>query len=322
MNPVFFKQIEQGFSSERLAAYAIPYGGAAPDPCVTLARYLLNMALCESLYSPLQLCEIALRNSIHRHASTLMGRSDWYDAPGFPLTPWAAKEVTKAKTKITKAGKPVTAARVVAELQFGFWTSLFEDHYEKKTPFLPGAFKPVFPHLPKSLHKRKDRKADLETVRVLRNCVFHHERIVHWIDLDDQHQLILEVISWVSPEIRQIADALDRFHTIRKAGLKPWIAKLQRHWPPTSAAAQAPTSVSTLERVAAPFDASNGAESSLTSKPSLFPRSLFNSQILLTRKDQRSGRLMRTMAKSAIRMVCVRPWSGQSETSRLRRSLR
>ncbi len=260
VNPVFFKQIELGLSSERLAAYAISHGGAAPDPCVTLARYLLNMALCESLYSPLQLCEIALRNSIHRHASTLMGRSDWYDAPSFPLTPWAAKEVTKAKTKITKAGKPVTAARVVAELQFGFWTSLFEDHYEKKTPFLPGAFKPVFPHLPKSLHKRKDRKADLETVRVLRNCVFHHERIVHWIDLDDQHQLILEVISWVSPEIRQMADALDRFQTIRKAGLKPWIAKLQRHWPPTSAATQAPTSVSPLESVAEPFDASNGVE--------------------------------------------------------------
>ena len=260
MNPVFFKQIEQGLSTERLAAYAIPHGGVAPDQCATLARYLLNMALCESLYSPLQLCEIALRNSIHRHASTLMGRVDWYDAFGFPLTPWAAKEVAKAKIKITKAGKSVTAARVVAELQFGFWISLFEDHYEKKTPFLPGAFKPVFPHLPKSLHKRKDRKADLETVRVLRNCVFHHERVVHWKDLDAQHQLILEIISWVSPELRQMADALDRFQTVRKAGLKPWIAKLQRHWPPSTTTPPASTSVSTLESVPEPFDVSNGAE--------------------------------------------------------------
>lgn len=112
VNRVVFKQIELGLSSERLAAYAVPHGGAAPDPCVTLARYLLNMALCESLYSPLQLCEIALRNSIHRHASTLMGRSDWYDATGFPLTPWAAMEVKKAKTKITKAGKKLTDAGI------------------------------------------------------------------------------------------------------------------------------------------------------------------------------------------------------------------
>ncbi|GAA5483327.1 hypothetical protein [Haloferula sargassicola] len=258
MSPVFFAQIEQGLSTERLGAYAVSQSGAVPDPCATLARYLLNMALCESLYSPLQICEIALRNAIHRHASSLMGRDDWYDAPGFPLTHWAGKEVSKAKAKITKAGKPVTAARVVAELQFGFWTSLFEDHYEKHTPFLPKAFKPVFPHLPKSLHKRKDRKADLETIRVLRNHVFHHERIVHWKNLDAQHQLILDVISWVSPELRQMADALDRFQLVRKAGLKPWMAKLIRHLP--ASALSSAGSAGALETVDDAFDATNGAQ--------------------------------------------------------------
>jgi hypothetical protein len=231
MNPTFFGEIEQGLSSERLSAYAVAQGGAAPDPCATLARYLLNMALCESLYSPLQLCEIALRNAIHRHGSALMSRPDWYDDPRFVLTPWAADEVTKAKSKISKTRKPITSGRVVAELQFGFWISLFEAHYEQRTPFLPGAFKAVFPHLPKSLHKRRDRKGDLDKIRQLRNRVFHHERIVHWNDLDAQHQLILDVISWVSPEARQMADALDRFTSIRRAGLKPWIDKLRSHWP-------------------------------------------------------------------------------------------
>lgn len=187
-----------------------------------------------------------------------MGRTDWYDAPGFRLTPWADGEVAKAKAKILKNGKSVTADRVVAELQFGFWTSLFEDHYEKHTPFLPRAFKHVFPHLPKSLHKRKDRKADLEKIRVLRNRVFHHERIVHWNDLDAQHQLILEIISWVSPELRQMADALDRFQGVRKAGLKPWLAKLRRHWP-AAAPADLPAA-SRVETVDDIFDASNGAE--------------------------------------------------------------
>jgi hypothetical protein len=260
VNPEFFQHIEQGLSTERLGAYAVNRSDAAPDARATLARYLLNMALCESLYSPLQLCEIALRNSIHRHASGLMGQHDWYDHPNFLLTSWAANEVAKAKAKITKSGKSLTAARVVAELQFGFWTSLFEDHYEKRTPFLPSAFKAVFPHLPKSLHKRKERKGDLETIRVLRNRVFHHERIVHWKDLDAQHQRILEVIAWVSPELRQMADALDRFQVVRKSGLKPWLCKLQRHWPHASTAAQASASTSRIESVTEPFDASNGAE--------------------------------------------------------------
>lgn len=231
MNSKFFKKIEQRLSNERLAVYAVSQGGNAPDPCATLARYLLNMALCESLYSPLQMCEITLRNEIHRHCTSLVGKEDWYDDSSFPLTVWANQEVSKAKQRIQRDGKSVTAARVISELQFGFWTSLFEAHYEQNTPFLPQAFKGVFPKMPKSLHRRKDRKGDLDKIRQLRNRVFHHERIIHWQDLDTQHQLILEVIGWVSSEKRQLADTLDRFSLIRGDGLKPWIDKLQAQWP-------------------------------------------------------------------------------------------
>jgi hypothetical protein len=257
MNGTFYSKIQTGLSSERLEAYAVRTADSADDPTATLARYLLNMALCESLYSPLQLCEIALRNAIHHHLCSLMSREDWFDHSGFLLTPWAATEIAKAKTQTTKSKKSVTPGRVVAELNFGFWTSLFEDHYEKQTPFLPSAFKAVFPHMPKSLHKRKERKADLEKIRILRNRVFHHERIVHWKDLDAQHQLILAVISWISPELRQMADALDRFSSLRKSGLTPWLDKLRCHWPDSSAPPVTSTeSIATVESI---FDASNGA---------------------------------------------------------------
>ena len=57
----FFQQVAGALSVERLESY----GADEVSPTVTLARYLLNMALCESLYSPLQLCEVALRNSHH-----------------------------------------------------------------------------------------------------------------------------------------------------------------------------------------------------------------------------------------------------------------
>lgn len=258
MNGTFYSKIQGTLSTERLEAYAVRPAGSAGDPTATLARYLLNMALCESLYSPLQLCEIALRNAIHHHLSSLMAREDWFDDSRFQLTPWAAAEIAKAKAQIIKSKKAVTAGRVVAELNFGFWTSLFEDHYEKQTPFLPSAFKAVFPHMPKSLHKRKERKADLEKIRILRNRVFHHERIVHWKDLDAQHQLILIVISWISPELRQMADALDRFQSLRKSGLTPWLEKLRRHWP-DSTMSPAPTTES-IAIVETAFDATNGAQ--------------------------------------------------------------
>jgi hypothetical protein len=219
----FFQQIETNISSERLRVYAIPLNGEVAEPKATLSRYMLNMALCESLYPSLQNCEIALRNAIHKHLTHLTGRADWYDDAHFQLTPWAQDEVRKAKAKIHKMRKPMTVGRVVSELQFGFWTSLFEAHYEQNTPFLPSGIKAVFPHLPKSLHKRKDRKNDLEQIRTLRNRVFHHERILHWKDLDAQHALILQVIGWICPELRQLTTQLARFESIRKAGLTPFL---------------------------------------------------------------------------------------------------
>jgi hypothetical protein len=224
---VFYESIAGALSIERLESY----GADGVTPTITLARYLLNVALCESLYSPLQLCEVALRNSVHQYLMRIFARDDWFDCPTFRLTQWAQGEVSKAKEKIRKARHVVTAGRVVAELQFGFWTSLFESHYEQHTRFLPSGIRNVFPKLEKSRHNRKDLKRTLEEIRTLRNRVFHHERIVHWTDLEQKHIAILEVIGWVSPELLEMACALDRFSTIRREGLNPWIGKICTHWP-------------------------------------------------------------------------------------------
>jgi len=226
----FYAHIRRTLSIERLEAY----GDATVAPSVVLARYLLNLALCESLYSPLQLCEVALRNSLHTHLSAKLARDDWYDSPAFALTPWAVTEVAKAKEKITKSHRPITSGRVVAELQFGFWTSLFEACYEQRGGYLPAGIKAVFPQLPKSLHTRKGIKRDLEAIRAPRNRVFHHERIVHFTDIDAQHSRILSVIGWIRPELHEMALALDRFTTVRREGLNPWLAKLAHHWPHTA----------------------------------------------------------------------------------------
>lgn len=222
-NHHFCGQLVSHMSTERVGAYAVSTQEMDTEPKLVMSRYMLNMALCESLYPALQTCEVALRNAIHTHLATHLGREDWFDAPSFQLTPWAQLEVRKAKDKLQKTGKPITAGRVVAELQFGFWTSLFEAHYEQKTPFLPRGIKAVFPHLPKSLHKRKERKSDLERVRHLRNRVFHHERIVHWADLDAQHALVLQIIGWISPPLQRMTAALDRFQSVRQAGLGPYL---------------------------------------------------------------------------------------------------
>ena len=77
----------------------------------------------------------------------------------------------------------------------------------------------------------KKLDARWKRIRDLRNRVFHHERIIHWTDLDAQHAAILEVTGWISPELCAVASVLDRFTAIRQQGLQPWLEKIQQHWP-------------------------------------------------------------------------------------------
>lgn len=257
MQESFFTALRQTLSQERLEVY----GSDGAASATVAARYLLNMALCESLYSPLQLCEVALRNSIHRELTSFAGTESWYDSTKLRLTPWAVEEVERVKAKIGRLKKPIIPGRVIAELQFGFWTSIFESHYEEIARFLPHGIKGVFRNMPKQLHNRHRIKRRLEQIRNLRNRVFHHERIIHWKDLEQQHEGILEVIAWISPELFEMAKTLDRFLVVRKAGIKPWKNKLLSHWPENaSQETSSRNQKATIHAIPAPFDATNGAE--------------------------------------------------------------
>jgi hypothetical protein len=225
-NQDFYKKIILALSVERMNAY----GDVNKQQKLVLARYMLNMALCESLYSSLQVCEVALRNSIHNYLTTKLESESWFNMDSFILTDWARSQVNNAIEKLIKSGKETAPGHVIAELHFGFWTSFFEAHYEQNTLFLPRGIKGVFPYLPKSQHNRKKIKARLDRIRNLRNRVFHHERIIHWKDLEEQHRLIIEFIGFINPELMHLAEYGDRFGNIRKEGLDPWLNHLDQHW--------------------------------------------------------------------------------------------
>lgn len=254
MNPAFFQQIEGILHAERIDAYR--RDGA--DPTLTLGRYTLNMALSESLYPALQFAEVALRNAIHQAMTTRCGTDAWYDKRAARLTQWQIAQIADAKASLTKHGKAVNPGRMVAELNFGFWTGFFNKAHGQTGigHYLASA---IFPHAPLPEQNLNKLGIRWRNIRDLRNRVFHHERILHWRDIDARHQAILEIISWISPELHDLAKALDRFASLRKAGLKPWLDKLQRHWPLNpSPATTSPASA--VETVAEPFDASSGAD--------------------------------------------------------------
>lgn len=225
MNPAAYASLAHALAAERLDAYR--QDGA--DDTTTLARYAWNVALCEALYSPLQLAEVALRNALHRALADRYATEDWFVAVTPRLLRWQQASLTEARRSLQNAGKTCTPGRMVAELSFGFWTAFF-NRAHARTGLSHHLAATVFPHAPTSHRDASALDARWQRVRQLRNRVFHHERIVHYRDLATQHREIVSLIGWISPALRDFATSLDRFADIHAEGIAPWRARLNaRH---------------------------------------------------------------------------------------------
>ncbi len=214
----FFPEIRRALSSERFESYDL--SGSDSDEKM-LARYLWNMALCRSLYPALQGLEIALRNSIH-HAISDQANEEWWftRSNGTVQGKYGEKTVGKAINRASNSSGSPTADDVIAELSFGFWTSLFNSRYEQD--LWPYLLKDVFPDAPRKVRNTKFLRSELNRMRNLRNRIFHHEPVWHWSDLEDQHDQALNLIEWICPAWRTTVEIEDRFPTVYDEGLSPF----------------------------------------------------------------------------------------------------
>jgi hypothetical protein len=148
----------------------------------------------------LNVLEIALRNGIHARLSHLYGRTDWWEAwINDPAFAWQNREIANAKTKLQRRHEPQSPDKVLAELTFGFWSSLFNAQFQA---VLWKDLRLVFARCPKQQRQRHNISASLNQIRDLRNRVFHHEPLL-WLTptLLDQHSVGVMVINWVDPQI-------------------------------------------------------------------------------------------------------------------------
>ena len=79
MQANFSDQLRLAISHERLDAYR--QRGSSSDDAELFAHYAWNMALSESLYTPLQCLEVSLRNGIHDAATAQFKSDTWFDLP-------------------------------------------------------------------------------------------------------------------------------------------------------------------------------------------------------------------------------------------------
>ncbi|MDQ3692056.1 MAG: hypothetical protein M3464_00295 [Chloroflexota bacterium] len=185
-----------------------------------LSMYVWNIALCEALYPALNMLEKSLRNTIHHAVSAQFKSDTWFDTPG--LLRWQQqRDIAIARKKIADRRKPESVDRIVAELGFGFWTTILSRDYHNgiwnRNNATPLAL--AFPHLTGRLFQRNLIHARFNDLRGLRNRVFHFEPIWNHPALLVRHGQIVETIGWISPTSAGLLNAITRFSVVYNHGL-------------------------------------------------------------------------------------------------------
>lgn len=185
----------------------------------TLARNLWNIALCEALYPSLQAVEVAFRNRVHQTISDVCGDPDWIINPAF-LKRQEQETIESCKDDLRVRNRPVTTGYLIAELKFGFWTSLADARYDK---IWHKIIRPVFPSMPGPIRTRGEVSTRLHSVRHLRNSVFHHHSIWHWANLTQQYADVYALLSWMEPAYATWVKSIDRFPQILAGGHRAYL---------------------------------------------------------------------------------------------------
>ncbi|SFB57058.1 Abi-like protein [Rhizobium sp. NFR07] len=201
--PVSYEALEMALSLERFGRYLDWANG---DRSRAIELYTLNTLISESLYTPLQMLEVALRNRIHVVMTEAVNES-WFHEPGLLLGEWQPEQLAKAIQDIEADKKEPTPGRIVAALTFSFWTAMFGKDYETlwQTTLHKIGRKPDGKGL-----RRKDFSGPLAQIRSLRNRIAHHEPVIMW-NLPKRYESMVEMTGWLSPAAAAWGQAHCRF---------------------------------------------------------------------------------------------------------------
>jgi hypothetical protein len=216
-------------SVARLSSYR---EAADADLLPAVSRYMWNTQLCEALFPAIHGVEVALRNTIDAHMTSVHGQA-WFDKPGVLLIQEQADALAHVKKRLRQEKKSETHDRIVAELSFGFWTGMLGRTYER--PIWQTAVASAFPQVPRHMRTRSALATRLNDIRSLRNRVSHHESIWRRPYLDKEYQVTVQTLQWFAPALHEAVCLIDRFPAIHAAGsltLQPAVETLGKTWSP------------------------------------------------------------------------------------------
>jgi hypothetical protein len=201
-----FKGFEEALSNERFGAYLESCEG---DRAKALALYGLNARVSASLYVPIQVLEVTLRNRFHHHLSETYGEC-WYERGGVITHVFQRQKISDALAGLAMEKRPIEPGRVVASLTLGFWTACVSGPYED-TLWRRGGLAKAFMKSGEKPQRKKVMRL-VTPIRKLRNRIAHHEPILYW-DLAKHHRNIFTLTDWLMPVAAEWAKAESTFET-------------------------------------------------------------------------------------------------------------
>ncbi|WP_320034156.1 hypothetical protein [Halarcobacter sp.] len=162
-------------------------------------EYKQNIKNSEEYYILLSIFEISLRNSINHHFKKRISKN-WFESN--ILHTDTKQRINESKNKIKQRKEEVTHDKLIAELPFGFWTSLFRRSYSNL--FRIKDIKYIFPNMPakdEKLITRQILDKELNKIRKIRNRVFHYEKIINKKEYKNMKEEIELLLLYFDEEI-------------------------------------------------------------------------------------------------------------------------
>ncbi len=199
--------ISAALSASRLDRYL---AASHRNKRLALALYRWNAEVSGALMVPLSLCEVVLRNSIAEAIENVYGAHWFVSGGGLERSiPRPRVGYNPFNDLVRARAGHSTAGKVIPELKFMFWVSMLTSRHDNR--LWNQSIKTVFPNLPARWAPAISRKVlhdQVETVRILRNRIAHHEPIFER-DIMADYQRFRTIVYWRSREAATWMDGIE-----------------------------------------------------------------------------------------------------------------
>lgn len=199
------------------------------DDAELLQWHLWATAAQSAVMPAVAVLELTLRNALFLGSTEILAArplvtreiNTWLDANPSMLRDRDQREVDEAKSRLRRRKGKLTVGRLVAELDFGFWTGLFDSCYDHSTregaALWPWLRKKAFPGAPKGMQTRGDLAKHFHSLRDLRNSIVHHKHFWKAQGICGVFDTFSSTIGWMN---RSAQIALE-------TSTRPWIEELE-----------------------------------------------------------------------------------------------